>query len=161
MAARRVCQSLSPDLRDPNRGQAMLPIKASCATSGGRSSRATKSALSKSAERIRSDDELSRNRAFGGSERACYPILLQEAWCVRVQLLPVNLSAAREVAQRAGFEDDERMRRSFLRYLGISPSEYNSRFAGFERQSPQGIASADWHMMRQKKARRLAARSNG
>jgi hypothetical protein len=64
------------------------------------------------------------------------------------------------VAQRAAFEDDERMRRSFLRNLGISPSEYKSRFAGFERQSPQGIAAAGWHMKRQK-TRRLAARSNG
>jgi hypothetical protein len=56
----------------------VLAIKASCVTSGDRSSRATKSALSKSAEQIRSDDELSRNRVFGGSERACYPILLKE-----------------------------------------------------------------------------------
>jgi AraC-like DNA-binding protein len=35
-----------------------------------------------------------------------------------------------EVAQRAGFGDDERMRRAFMRHLGISPSEYRSRFAG-------------------------------
>jgi transcriptional regulator GlxA family with amidase domain len=35
-----------------------------------------------------------------------------------------------EVAQRAGFGDDERMRRAFIRHLGISPSEYRSRFAG-------------------------------
>lgn len=77
--ARRACQSLSPDLQqDLNQGPAVLPIKASCVTSGDRSSRATKSALSKSAEQIRSDDELSRNRVFGGSERACYPILLKE-----------------------------------------------------------------------------------
>jgi transcriptional regulator GlxA family with amidase domain len=34
-----------------------------------------------------------------------------------------------EVAQRAGFGDDERMRRAFIRHLGISPSEYRSRFA--------------------------------
>jgi transcriptional regulator GlxA family with amidase domain len=35
-----------------------------------------------------------------------------------------------EVAQRAGFGDDERMRRAFMRHLGVSPSEYRSRFAG-------------------------------
>jgi transcriptional regulator GlxA family with amidase domain len=35
-----------------------------------------------------------------------------------------------EVAERAGFGDDERMRRAFMRHLGISPSEYRSRFAG-------------------------------
>jgi transcriptional regulator GlxA family with amidase domain len=35
-----------------------------------------------------------------------------------------------EVAERAGFGDDERMRRAFMRHLGISPSEYRNRFAG-------------------------------
>jgi transcriptional regulator GlxA family with amidase domain len=35
-----------------------------------------------------------------------------------------------EVVQRAGFGDDERMRRAFMRHLGISPSEYKRRFAG-------------------------------
>jgi len=35
-----------------------------------------------------------------------------------------------EVAQRAGFGDDERMRRAFLRHLGVSPSEYRRRFSG-------------------------------
>src|SRR6266850_2223672 len=35
-----------------------------------------------------------------------------------------------EVAQRAGFGDDERMRRAFMRHLGVSPSEYRSRFSG-------------------------------
>jgi transcriptional regulator GlxA family with amidase domain len=35
-----------------------------------------------------------------------------------------------EVARRAGFGDDERMRRAFIRHLGVSPSEYRSRFAG-------------------------------
>ena len=34
-----------------------------------------------------------------------------------------------EVARRAGFGDDERMRRAFLRHLGVSPSEYRSRFS--------------------------------
>ena len=35
-----------------------------------------------------------------------------------------------EVAERSGFGDDERMRRAFMRHLGISPSEYRNRFAG-------------------------------
>ncbi|MGA2291206.1 GlxA family transcriptional regulator [Bradyrhizobium sp.] len=34
-----------------------------------------------------------------------------------------------EVARLAGFGDDERMRRAFIRHLGVSPSEYRSRFA--------------------------------
>lgn len=34
------------------------------------------------------------------------------------------------VAKRTGFGDDERMRRAFLRHLGISPTEYRSRFSG-------------------------------
>jgi len=35
-----------------------------------------------------------------------------------------------DVAQRTGFGDDGRVRRAFMRHLGISPSEYRSRFAG-------------------------------
>ena len=45
----------------------------------------------------------------------------------------VEVTTARgvvEVAQRAGFGDDERMRRAFMRHLGVSPSEYRSRFSG-------------------------------
>ena len=34
-----------------------------------------------------------------------------------------------EVAKRAGFGDDERMRRAFIRHLGVSPSEYRRRFS--------------------------------
>jgi transcriptional regulator GlxA family with amidase domain len=34
-----------------------------------------------------------------------------------------------EIARRAGFGDDERMRRAFMRHLGVSPSEYRSRFS--------------------------------
>ena len=34
-----------------------------------------------------------------------------------------------EVAKRAGFGDDERMRRAFIRHLGVSPSEYRKRFS--------------------------------
>ena len=35
-----------------------------------------------------------------------------------------------EVAKRSGFGDDERMRRAFLRHLGVAPSEYRQRFSG-------------------------------
>jgi hypothetical protein len=64
MAARRACRSLSQGVQQGvSRGGAMLPIKASCAMSGDRSSRGTKSELSKSAEQIRSDDE-SGDRPF-------------------------------------------------------------------------------------------------
>jgi transcriptional regulator GlxA family with amidase domain len=35
-----------------------------------------------------------------------------------------------EVAKRSGFGDDERMRRAFLRHLGVTPSEYRRRFSG-------------------------------
>jgi transcriptional regulator GlxA family with amidase domain len=35
-----------------------------------------------------------------------------------------------EIAKRSGFGDDERMRRAFLRHLGVSPTEYRNRFAG-------------------------------
>src|SRR5689334_6434161 len=34
-----------------------------------------------------------------------------------------------EIAKRAGFGDDERMRRAFIRHLGVSPSEYRKRFS--------------------------------
>jgi hypothetical protein len=54
MAARRACRSLS---QDRQQGLAMLPTKASNWMSVDRSSRGTKRALSKSAGRIRSDDD--------------------------------------------------------------------------------------------------------
>jgi hypothetical protein len=42
----------------------MLRIKVSCATSWGRNSRETKSALSRFTKRIRSGDDVSRDRAI-------------------------------------------------------------------------------------------------
>jgi transcriptional regulator GlxA family with amidase domain len=33
------------------------------------------------------------------------------------------------IAHRCGFGDEERMRRAFLRRLGVSPSDYRTRFA--------------------------------
>lgn len=48
-----------------------------------------------------------------------------------------------EVARRAGFGDDERMRRAFIRHLGISPSEYRSRFSGRAEQLEAGDPRAE------------------
>jgi transcriptional regulator GlxA family with amidase domain len=48
----------------------------------------------------------------------------------RLLLESREIGSVGEVAQRAGFGDDERMRRAFMRHLGVSPSEYRSRFAG-------------------------------
>jgi transcriptional regulator GlxA family with amidase domain len=48
----------------------------------------------------------------------------------RLLLESREIGGVSEVAQRAGFGDDERMRRAFMRHLGVSPSEYRSRFAG-------------------------------
>jgi transcriptional regulator GlxA family with amidase domain len=36
----------------------------------------------------------------------------------------------KQVAHRCGFGDEERMRRAFVRRLGVSPSDYRARFAG-------------------------------
>jgi transcriptional regulator GlxA family with amidase domain len=47
----------------------------------------------------------------------------------RLLLESSEAGSVNEVAQRAGFGDDERMRRAFIRHLGVSPSEYRSRFA--------------------------------
>src|ERR1700682_5226331 len=69
MAARRACRSLTQaQQQSVNRGAAMVRIRALCAMSGDRSSRGTRSALSKSAERTRSGDE-SRKTAHCGSRR--------------------------------------------------------------------------------------------
>jgi transcriptional regulator GlxA family with amidase domain len=48
----------------------------------------------------------------------------------RLLLESSEIGGVVEVAQRAGFGDDERMRRAFMRHLGVSPSEYRSRFSG-------------------------------
>ncbi|MGJ5178303.1 GlxA family transcriptional regulator [Bradyrhizobium oligotrophicum] len=48
----------------------------------------------------------------------------------RLLLESRQLDGVVEVAKRAGFGDDERMRRAFLRHLGVSPSEYRRRFSG-------------------------------
>src|SRR5258706_3234422 len=69
MAARRACQALSPDLQ-PGLSQvpATFPIKASCVTSADRNSPATRRALSKSAEPMRSDDEFFPTSREAGSQ---------------------------------------------------------------------------------------------
>ncbi|WP_136659143.1 GlxA family transcriptional regulator [Nitratireductor sp. XY-223] len=43
-------------------------------------------------------------------------------------LLEVTELPVATIAQRAGFEDDERMRRAMQRVFGISPTEYRKRF---------------------------------
>lgn len=48
----------------------------------------------------------------------------------RLLLESGKLGGVVEVAKRAGFGDDERMRRAFMRHLGVSPSEYRRRFSG-------------------------------
>jgi uncharacterized protein (AIM24 family) len=66
MAAGRACRSLSQGLQQAvSQGVAMLPIKASCAMKGDRSSRVTRRGLSKSAERIRSGDEFPKTALCG------------------------------------------------------------------------------------------------
>ena len=47
----------------------------------------------------------------------------------RLLLESTQVGGVIEVAKRAGFGDDERMRRAFMRHLGVSPSEYRSRFS--------------------------------
>jgi transcriptional regulator GlxA family with amidase domain len=47
----------------------------------------------------------------------------------RLLLESSQIGGVVEVAQRAGFGDDERMRRAFMRHLGVSPSEYRNRFS--------------------------------
>jgi hypothetical protein len=70
MAARRACRSLSQDpQRDLTRAGGMLRIKALCAMSEDRSSRATRSGLGKSAERIRSGDESGNTLSVVRDER--------------------------------------------------------------------------------------------
>ena len=82
MAARRACRSLSLDpQRDLTRVGGMLRIKASCAMSEGRSSRGTRSGLSKSAERIPSGDESGKPRVAIRHERREAPRLAAD-WIV-------------------------------------------------------------------------------
>jgi transcriptional regulator GlxA family with amidase domain len=47
----------------------------------------------------------------------------------RLLLESRQVNGVAEVAKRAGFGDDERMRRAFIRHLGVSPSEYRQRFS--------------------------------
>jgi hypothetical protein len=53
------------------------------------------------------------------------------AWkTARLLLESSEIGGGVEVAQRAGFGDDERMRRAFMRQLGVPPSQCRSRFSG-------------------------------
>jgi transcriptional regulator GlxA family with amidase domain len=44
------------------------------------------------------------------------------------RLLESALDPIQVVARRAGFGDEERMRRAFVRTYGVSPQDYRSRF---------------------------------
>jgi transcriptional regulator GlxA family with amidase domain len=45
------------------------------------------------------------------------------------RLLETAAEPIKRVADRAGFGDDERMRRAFIKTLGVSPQDYRSRFS--------------------------------
>lgn len=45
------------------------------------------------------------------------------------QLLEVSNATVSEIAHQCGFGDDERMRRSFIRLLNVSPNDYRHRFS--------------------------------
>lgn len=47
------------------------------------------------------------------------------------------------VAVKAGFGDPERMRRAFIRYLGINPQDYRERFGLSGPQPPPAITERD------------------
>ncbi len=59
---------------------------------------------------------------------------------LRVEAARQRLEQADEtvatIAQRCGFGDDERMRRAFMRSLGISPTDYRARFGAAEDHIP-------------------------
>lgn len=49
-----------------------------------------------------------------------------------------SAASIKQIARNTGFGDDERMRRAFLRQLGVSPADYRERFSG-----PRDSASAE------------------
>lgn len=69
-------------------------------------------------------------RLFDGREDGLTPAKLVEA--TRVEAASRALSdsqvSIKKIAAQCGFGDEERMRRSFLRKLGVAPSEYRLRF---------------------------------
>lgn len=50
---------------------------------------------------------------------------------VSKQQLVAQKTAIAEIARQCGFQDDERMRRAFLRHTGIAPMDYRRRFGVF------------------------------
>jgi transcriptional regulator GlxA family with amidase domain len=47
------------------------------------------------------------------------------------------------VALKAGFTDPERMRRTFIRHLGISPNDYRARFSRSDPEPPPALTERD------------------
>jgi transcriptional regulator GlxA family with amidase domain len=58
------------------------------------------------------------------------------------QFLGMNGNRVEMVAAVSGFGDAERMRRAFLRHLGISPQDYRERFGKHEAQGPPQMTDA-------------------
>ena len=56
------------------------------------------------------------------------------------RLLETGRDSVPTVARRAGFGDDERMRRAFTKTLGVSPQDYRARFGGAGNVGP-----GTWH----------------
>ncbi|RQR37816.1 GlxA family transcriptional regulator [Burkholderia sp. Bp9142] len=52
------------------------------------------------------------------------------------RLLLEGTDAIKQIAHSTGFGDDERMRRAFIKTLGVSPQDYRSRFGKLERGDP-------------------------
>jgi transcriptional regulator GlxA family with amidase domain len=58
------------------------------------------------------------------------------------RLLEATRDPVRVVARRTGFGDDERMRRAFVKGLGVSPQDYRSRFGQLRREDSPDEAEA-------------------
>lgn len=55
------------------------------------------------------------------------------------QLLEQTVQPVTRIAERCGFGDEERMRRAFLRTLGVAPSGYRARFAANPGEAPHRL----------------------
>ena len=78
-------------------------------------------------------------RLFDGRADKLTPAKLVEAARIEAaaHALSDTLSPIKQIADTCGFGDEERMRRAFLRKLGVAPREYRARFAT-PKTSPAG-----------------------